>query len=145
MKDNSDVDAEALDAWVDEARRLCSERGRSEIGDDRIGGILANAPPDADGTWPCEPVRNVLERCRSEAIGVGFTTSKRNLRGVTSRGVFSGGGQERDLAGEFREDAGKLAARWPYSAQLLRRIAESYESEGQRHDEDAEWRDQFES
>ncbi len=145
LRENSDVDAESLNSWVDEARRLCSERGRFEIGDDQIGHILANAPPDVDGTWPCQPVRNVLDRCKSEAIGVGFTIGKRNLRGVTSRNVFDGGGQERDLASEFRKDAGKLAARWPYTAQLLRKIAESYESDGRGHDDDAEWRDQFES
>lgn len=139
------VDTEALNSWVDEARRLCKERSRFEIGDHQIGLILANSPPDTDGTWPCKPVRNVLENCRTEAVSDGFTSGKRNLRGLTSRGVFDGGEQERGLASEFREDAGKLASRWPYTAQLLRRIAESYESEGRRHDDEAEWRDQFES
>ena len=145
LRENGDVDAESLDTWVDNARRLCNERGRGDIGDDRIGDILANAPPDTDGIWPCEPVRNALDRCASEAMGVGFTTGKQNLRGVTSRGAFAGGEQERDIAGDLRKNASKLSARWPYTAQLLRRIAEDYEREGKWHDDEAEWQDQSES
>ena len=137
------VDYEALTIWVNEARRLCTDRGRGEIGDDMIGQLLSKAPVGEDGIWPCEPVRELLEQINSQNMGNGFTVGTHNLRGVTSRGAFEGGTQERTLSGELRRRANEIGARWPTTAGLLRRIAESYEREAQWHDRDAQERDQF--
>ena len=137
------VHADALCAWVSEARRLCHERDRGDIGEEQIGQILANAPTGADGAWPCEPVRDLLDAVRSQHVGQGFTTGKFNLRGVTSRGMFDGGEQERSLADGYRADAAKIASAWPLTAQLLRRLADSYESSGRQFDRESDWRDQF--
>ena len=103
------VQADALGTWVNEARRLCQERDRGDIGEEQIGQILANAPVGADGAWPCEPVRELLDAVGSQHVGEGFTTGKFNLRGVTSRGMFDGGEQERSLAEGYRADAAKIA------------------------------------
>ena len=137
------VDYEALTAWVNAARRLCAERGRGGIGDDLIGQLLSRAPVGDDGIWPCEPVRELLEQVATPDMGNGFTVGTHNRRGVTSRGAFDGGGQERTLVEGYRRQANEIAARWPTTAGLLRRIAESYEREAQGHDRDAEERDRF--
>ena len=137
------VDYEALTTWVNEARRLCAERGRGGIGDDFIGQLLSRAPVGDDGIWPCEPVRELLEQVASQDMGNGFAVGTHNLRGATSRGAFDGGGQERTLVEEYRRQANGVAARWPTTAGLLRRIAESYEREARWHDRDAEERDRF--
>ena len=142
MEDGS-VDAEALSTWVDEARRLCSERGRQEIGDVQIGQLLANAPVGEDGIWPCEPARDLLDQLSSSDIGDGFTTGKTNLRGVTTRGTFDGGGQENTIAEKYRRDAAKIAARWPFTAHLLRQLATSFEADSRLYDHRADWSDQF--
>ena len=141
--EQSVVDYEALTTWVDEARRLCADRGRGEIGDDMIGQLLSKAPAGDDGVWPCEPVRELLEQIDSHSMRDGFAVGTRNRRGVTSRGVFDGGTQERTLSGEYRRQANEIGARWPTMAGLLRRIAESYEHDAQWHDRDAEERDRF--
>ena len=142
MEDGA-VDHNTLAAWVNEARRLCTERGRGGIGDDMIGQLLSRGPVGDDGIWPCEPIRELLEQINSQNMGNGFTVGTRNLRGVTSRGVFDGGTQERTLSGEYRRQANEIGARWPTTAGLLRRIAESYELDAQWHDRDAQERDQF--
>ena len=137
------VDYEALTAWVNEARRLCAERGRGGIGDDFIGQLLSRAPVGDDGIWPCEPVRELLEQVASQNMENGFAVGTHNLRGPTSRDAFDGGGQERTMVEEYRRQANGVAARWPTTVALLRRIAESYEREAQWHDRDAEERDRF--
>ena len=139
------VDAEDLVAWVREARRLCWERGCKDIGDEQIGQLLANAPTGEDGAWPCEPVRDLLEDLASDDIGNGFAVGKHNLRGVTSRGIAEGGAQERSLEERVRNDALRLAPKWPFTARWLRAIADGYKSGARRHDNVAEWNDQFES
>ncbi len=139
------VDADALTAWVNEARRLCKERDRERFGDVYIGQVLANAPPDADGVWPCEPVRDLLDGFWSPPMESGFIIGKHNLRGVTSRSVLSGGGQERALVAKYREDAAKITAKHPFTGKLLREIAAHYDLEAKWHDHQAEWLDQFEA
>lgn len=144
MEDDT-VDPIALSYWVSEARRLCGDRSREEIGENQVGHILANAPGDPDGTWPCESVRDGLDEYKSQSIGEGFVIGKRNLRGVTSRGVLEGGGQERSLAGRYLTDASNIAAKWPFTAKLLREIAESFGREGHMHDQESDWRDQIQA
>jgi hypothetical protein len=107
-----------------------------------IGQVLANAPEDPDGTWPCEPVRDVFETSpRRHHIGLGFRDGKVNLRGSTWRSPIGGGSQERALAAKFRSDADAVNVRAPFSARLLRSLAEWYEREGQDEDIEADWRD----
>ena len=142
--EDGSVDAEALSLWVHEARRLCGERGRSTIGDRRIGQVLANCPEGEDGIWPCEPVRELLETLSAKDVGNGFVMGKRNLRGTTSRGIFDGGVQERSLAEVYRQDAINITIKWPFTARLLHLLAASYTAQGQVEDERAAWSDQFE-
>ena len=143
MTADGNLDAEALEAWVSDARRLCKANDREAIGDERIGQILANAPAGADGAWPCEPVRDLLDAIASPRLGLGFVVGKRNLRGVTTRGVFDGGAQETSLAESYREDAQLIAAQWPTTANLLRGIADSYKNDSLREDNEAAWLDRF--
>ena len=143
INEHSEVDKDILNEWVNEARRLCKERGREDIGDEQIGQLLANSPTGSDGLWPCEPVRDLLDSLASNQVGLGFTVGKFNLRGVTSRGVFEGGESERSLADRYRSDSMKMAPSWPFTAQLLRKLAEDYDLSGRQFDRESDWRDQF--
>ena len=144
MKDDS-VDYESLSNWVSEARRLCAERGRAEIGDEYIGHLLAKSPDGADGLWPCEPVREVLELLGPGAqhIGNGFDSGTFNLRGVTMRDPFAGGNQERALADKYQQQASMMSSKWPHTAALLQRIVGDYQHEAQWHDQESDELDQF--
>jgi transcriptional regulator with XRE-family HTH domain len=134
------IDGAALEAWVKEARRLCAEAGRAEIGDSRIGRVLSAAPRVPGEAWPPEPIREVIERCRSRDLEEGFRIGLYNRRGVTVRLPTDGGQQERELAAQYRADALACFA-WPRTQALLERIAESYVREATREDQDAEQRD----
>ena len=142
--ENGAIDPEGLKHWVNEARRFCKERARVVIGDQQIGKVLANAPAGADGAWPCEPVRDVLDSLHSSHIGDGLIVGKSNLRGATSRAPLDGGQQERALANQYRSFADLVSAKWPFTAQLLRKIADSYRRKAQWFDQHSEWLDETE-
>ena len=143
--DNGDVDPERLETWVNEVRRICKERGREAIGDEKIGKVLANSPVGADGAWPCEPVRDLLEGLRSSHIGIGFIVGKFNLRGVTSRAPLDGGRKERSLAEEYRLSASAISAKWPFTAHLLRKMADGSDRDAHWFDERSQWFEEFQS
>ena len=144
-EDETTVDAPALNYWISEARRLCADRDRREAAEAQIGQVLSNAPLGTDGVWPCEPIRDLLESLPSRSdIADGFVIDRINQRGVASRGVFDGGTQERSLSDAYREDAKAIAAKWPFTASLLRRIADSYQGRAGQVDTRAHWRDESE-
>ncbi len=139
MEDGT-IDLEALTAWVLEVRRFCEERDCKDVGDQQIGEVLANAPVGDDGVCPCEPVRDLLDDLpMATHIGRSFVVGKINLRSMTTRGLYDDGAQEHSLAEKYRMDAAKIAAKWPFTAKLLREIANDYDSDAHFHDVRSAW------
>ena len=132
--DEGQVEADALKRWVTEARGLCREHDRLEIGDKRIGQWLSRAASADDAQWPRRPVCDVLEAIASEDMATGFKIGVYDSRGVTRRGLYDGGGQERDLAARYRTWAQARRFEYPFVGRILDAIAEGYER-------DAAWED----
>lgn len=133
-----DGDGRRLATWVQQARLLLNEADRADIGDEQIGRVLTASPKPEDGIWPPEPVRALIEQIGSQSLELGFLSGERNSRGITGRGVFDGGKQERDLAGQYRGWSHKTRRDWPRTARILRKLADAYEEEAREHDAEAE-------
>jgi len=137
-RENGSVDGEVLQSWIKEARALAKAAGRADIADSRIGNLLSASPIGADGVWPAEPVRDALDLFRSKPMIEGFEVGTLNRRGVTTRMPRTGGAPERAEAAKYRAWAKAIGYEHPRTAQALVHLAEWYETEAQRHDEDAE-------
>jgi addiction module HigA family antidote len=133
--ENGKIDSAALAAWLAEVRRLCREYARSDIGDHRLGQLLAKVPEGENGMWPCEPVCEAMEGIASPEIGRGFQIGVYNSRGVHWRG--KGGAQERELAAKYRAWAERLHFDYPYVGGVIEDIAASYEHEAAWQDSEA--------
>lgn len=132
------INEDRLLTWTTEARTLLSQCGRSDVGDSCIGQVLANAPGDEDGTWPCKPVRDLIEDLDSENLNTGFVTGIQNKRGVSTRALDEGGDQEYELERKYNKLAESLNLEWPIVARLLRSVSNSYHAEGVHNDEEAQ-------
>jgi transcriptional regulator with XRE-family HTH domain len=132
------VNATILHDWVATARRLCRESGHLEVCDYQIGELLSRAPNESDGSWPCVPVRDVIEETESEELTEGLVIGRLNTRDVCGKLPIEGGGQERSLAAQYVRSAEACEAEWPATAVALRRIAQDYEIEAGREDAAAE-------
>jgi len=60
------------------------------------------------------------------------------MRGVTSRGIFDGGMQEKTLSSSYAQDAEKTKQNWPKTSQILLSISKSYIEDAKGQDVDAE-------
>jgi len=137
-QEDGSVDAAALSSWVQRARALLLERDRADIGDEHLGQLLSGSPAGADGAWPCEGVRSVVEATKSQHLDTGVEVGRFNARGVTRRGLLDGGQQEIAIANQYRKWADIVGDRWPRTGRLLRRLAEGYARDARREDESAE-------
>lgn len=135
------VDMTVLRKWVSEARELATASGHLEVCDVRIGEVLAHAPCDPDGTWPCVGVRDFIESIANAVIERGLRIGVYNKRGAHCRAP--GGQQERELAAKFRSLAERVRVNWPRTGAILLLLAKEYETEGLHHDSRAEF-DEFE-
>jgi hypothetical protein len=103
------------------------------VGDSCIGQFLGRSPVGKDGIWPCEPLREALEKVGTPRISNGMMTGVFNDRGATWRG--KGGDQERALAQRYRTWSMQLATLYPFSSRLLENIAQMYQSDALWHDD----------
>jgi hypothetical protein len=133
-------DGALLREWVSEARRRLAEANRAAIGDQLIGQVLSGSPSGADGAWPAEPVRDLIEDLKSDDLESGLHMGRFNQRGVVSRDLLSGGDMERSIKARYEADAATVAARWPRTAAFLRTFAATYERHAVREDLNAELR-----
>jgi hypothetical protein len=141
-QDDGTIDGEVLSTWVQTARELLAEADRVDGGDECIGQLLSGSPDGSDGIWPGEPVRDLLEEIAGDHLRAGFEIGRFNTRGVTMRGAFDGGGQERGLSVQYDSWARRVAARWPRTARILRDLARNYEEWAGREDARVDqWRD----
>ena len=125
--DHGVIDINALKNWLRKVRALCKQYDRAAIGDQMIGQLLARAPADEDGAWPCRSICEALEWMASKDVGIGFCVGTSNDRGVQLRG--KGGRQERDLAAKYRAWAQHLSFEFPYVGGVLKDIAAGYEQQ----------------
>lgn len=137
-RDDGTIDGEMLETWIKEARGLAKAVGREDIADEWIGNMLSASPMGADGVWPAEPVRDVLDLFRSKAMIKRFQVGKSNRRGVTTRMPRDGGVLERHEAANYRAWAKAVSYEHPHTAKALDQLAERYEWFAQQHDEDTE-------
>lgn len=135
---SGDFDPDTLRSWVLEVCRGLTERGLSGIGGVFVGELLSGSPTGKDGVWPAEPVRDLVEALESEHLEDGFVSGAVTSRGRTAHLTLEGGEQERGLAGLYREVASKIDTRSLRTAGVLRRLADHYEEEARRRDEQAE-------
>jgi addiction module HigA family antidote len=132
--DDGHVNSQELASWLEEARELSAQHGRSEMADYCIGELLSKAPADGDGVWPCRTICEAMEAISSEPLAEGFSIGVQNARGATWRS--EGGSQERELAIKYQAWSQQLAFEFPFVSRILGGIASSYIREAEWHDSD---------
>jgi hypothetical protein len=134
LSEDGAVDAEKLRAWLNRARELAAARGRGAAGDHHIGQVFIYYPQGADGAWPHEAVRDLLEEVASEHIERGISTEIFNSQGAGSRAIGAGGVQERAIAERYYTYARLLSDGWPRTACLMKAIAHDYDAVARHED-----------
>jgi hypothetical protein len=131
---NGSINKTELKEWIGTARMLAAEKDRAAIADEYIGHLLAHAPSDErDTAWPHREVRDVIEELASPKVELGIRIERFNMRGVTTRGPYDGGDQERSLAIEVRRWS-EVCSSWPRTAKLLEEIAKNWERHAEQED-----------
>lgn len=132
------IDAQMLAEWVEKVRTLASAKGLDDIGDQRIGYVLAHASQDAsEPFWPPSAVCQVIDAVAAEHVERGFAMECFNKRGVYGKGINEGGGQERELAARYKGWA-DAALKYPRTSAMLMAISDDWTRHAEHADVNAE-------
>ncbi len=136
-RNDGSIDEDALFEWVDKARDKLEEQNRTAIGDQKIGEVLRHGPEPKDGKWPARPIRNLIEEVASAELENGLRIEVHNSRGVHSVSAE----QERALANRYNRYADNVSTGWPRTARVLRAIADHFERNARRYENQSELRE----
>ena len=132
------VDGVRLRRWMECAILALERAGRVKIGHRMIGQMLSGGLQDRDGTWPCEPIRQLIEELRSRHLEQGFCRGVYNSCGVVMKDPSAGGASERALAERYEGFAAAIRGACPRTAGMLRDIGALYRRDASREDFESE-------
>jgi hypothetical protein len=123
------LDEDAFVSWVSELRRLAAEHGYSDSAEDQLGKLLAVAPADGAGYWPCAPVARLLSESPAVTL-IAFRVAVFNNQG--RGGALAGfetdpSKERREAITRLRDHAKKLNLEYPIVAGCLREVANDLE------------------
>lgn len=130
-----ELNPDLIEAWVQKVRDLAGELARRDVCDNCLGTLFSKAPLGKDGIWPCEPVREVIERIWTEKFARSISIGLYNSRGVYSSS--KGGDAERKLAEKYVKWATELEFSYPYVAEIHKQMAKYYQLDAVWEDEEA--------
>lgn len=130
-QEDGDFQGEALNAWLDQVKEICTESGHYKIAMQQVGKVLFYSPPDPDGLWIHHSVAKVLNAKDAGEIRRGYEVEIFNSRGVYT--VDPEGKPERELANHYRRRADEVEIRGYHRlATTLREVAASYDREAEK-------------
>jgi transcriptional regulator with XRE-family HTH domain len=138
QQDSGRVDGAELREWITGVKSALSDAGLLAVGLEAVGNVLSAGPEDRDGTWPCRPIRDVIEKTASDELENGFRVGVYDSRGAVTKDPADGGAQERLLAARYEGFAAAVRTRWWRTARALRRIARRYRDYARREDRRSE-------
>lgn len=137
-REDGGIDGDEFTTWASNALQQAADVDRKEVAETHIGALLARlARRRSWDEWLPGCVLDFLDRPENGGLRERFDLGVRNARGVTSRGPYDGGEQERKLAGRYRDLASRYGNSHPRVSAMLISIAEGYEWDGRRQDERA--------
>lgn len=138
LQEDGTVDSSFLMGWVEAVQKKLVGYVSAEKSELYLGYVLASSPDGADGMWPAEAVRSVIEHMKSSVLERGISTRCYNCDSRGTRRDYIGGVPEWCLVNKYREFSRCMTLRWPRTAALLSRLAEDYEIEARQEDTKAE-------
>lgn len=132
---------EELTMWIEGVRSRLEDIKKHDadlysLGIQMIGKILANSPKDnEDNIWPIKYVRDVIEILDCEDLTIGIYLGKVNSIGVRQIDMKDPGGDYRQWALEFKNNADKLRFQYPNTARVLESLSRDYSTIARREEE----------
>lgn len=129
---NGMVDRIDLDNWLKSFRTLLKQNRQENLFGFLVGRLLAFSPPGEDNYYPCEAVREAIEKYADDSMIAEYRVTLFNKRGVFTS---SEGRSERTIAEEYKSTADYYKISYPKTAEIYYGMYRQYvlEAEEERN------------
>lgn len=120
-----------LTKWIDKFKNLLSQNGQLKLFGFLLGRLLAFSPPGNDDYYPCEAIREAIEKYYDESLIREYETTLINERGGH---WVSAGREEKKIADQYKKTADYLRIDYPKTAKIFYNLYDYYirESDNER-------------
>ena len=130
IKEDRQIEEDALLKWIEDVRKLAKEANRSRIVDNSIGQGLGHIVQKEKGVKPEESICNILEKIQSEVIFNSFAMGRFNSKGVLCGDQDDRGYTTANLVEEYEKASRELEeGGYPFVAKLMKHMALRYREE----------------
>ena len=141
---DGNMDKDWFNSWWRDALGCAEEVNLGDVAVFQFGELLARfAKRRSWDDWLPECILELLNQRQNGDLRSKFGIGIQNARGVTTRGVFDGGEQERQLAENYRELSVRMANSYPRVSDLLEWLTRRYEDAARKQDERAVVRERW--
>lgn len=132
---NGKVDAGELRIWIEHFKELLEKNNQASLLGYQLGRLLSSSPAGADGYYPCEAVRDVIEEYADETLTDRYVACVHCDRGIFSP---SEGKEEKNIARRYKENADYLSTLYPKTAAIYYELYDIYRNQAKHERERAE-------
>lgn len=129
------VNTTEIKEWIEHFRELLKKNGQIDSFSYHMGRLLANSPAGEDGYYPCEAVREMLEKYADEDMIDQYVNAIYYGRGIYTP---TQGREEKNMAERYKENADYLSTRYTKAADIYYRLYDVYCDEAKWQRERAE-------
>lgn len=118
-----------LEKWVERFLILLTSNNQKDLFGMLLGRLFAYAPVGEDGYYPCEEVREIIEKVADKSLLEEYECELFNKRGLFTP---TAGREERDMANDYLKTADYLCTLYPKTAEIFYAMY-------RRYTHDSEW------
>ena len=137
--DDGVFDGDHMKHYIEQLYKLAKERKRTNVIDHIVGDILGDIPRDEN--YPPTALCELLEDLNNDIVDDSIRIKIYNSRGVSVRGCFEGGDQERSIVSIFEAYKEKTKLLYPRITRIFDRLIQDYKRDAGEMDVDAQIKD----
>ena len=133
--DDGVFDGDHMKRYIEQLYKLAKERKRANVIDYIVGDILGDIPRDEN--YPPTALCEILENLNNDKVDDSIRTKIYNSRGVSVRGCFEGGDQERSIVSRFESYKEKTKLLYPRITRIFDCLIKDYKRDAGEMDNEA--------
>lgn len=132
------IDEDELRNWVESFKNMLEKQKQSKYLGHELGRLFAYSPVGADGCYPHEAIRAIIEEMEDKSLRNAYVIAENNKRGVYS---VDEGRTTKELALRYKENADGIRILYPESAKIYDNLYDDfyYQSEAERRSAEDEY------
>ena len=135
-EENGKVESDKLDKWIVQFESLLNNNGQKRLLGFLLGRLWVYSPAGRDFLYPCEAVREAIEKYSDKRMLSEYQAALFNKRGIYSP---SAGKEEKSISERYKQTADSFVFKYPKTAEVFYSLSRRYLADAEEERKMAEY------